>query len=689
MLQRVLHRALRFVLLAFVLAACKENSATPPPAGAAANTAADTTSPAPETTEPEVHPLPAFQSHTLSGEAFSSAALIGKRGVLFFFNPAAPEAEPAARALAAVSDLRGAHNFAIVGIATAAPADTARAFVERLKLAFPVLDDSSAALANRFGVRVPALIIATDAEGNIAFASPVVAEGPNPAQIIENIVRERLRLSKDAGELVPVLGTYPPAPDFSAQRLEENQPPLRSEELRGRPFVLIFFLHTCPHCHSALKTLKEELAKIPAEKRPELIGVSLSNHPFAVQSSLKDAGLDFFQVVLDPDSQLRDRFGVLGGVPDLLLIDAEGRITARSSGWRDDRDPPLLRMRLAKLAGTSVPMLLSADGYSGDEFCGVCHESALATWELTSHANAFHTLVKHGEDKNAECVSCHVVGFGEPGGYTLAGNTPYLEDVSCETCHGRGGPHLSPHFVSEGNYEQACLRCHDTKHSLGFEYARFLPRISHAANAHLVDLSLAEKRAFLQKRGQALPRAELPSAQAPFVGSQACQSCHPAEYAIWEKSAHAHAGTTLEAKGADGKADCLRCHTTGYGREGGFPKNAAVAAHADLARVGCESCHGPGGAHVPADAPKRGSILALGDKCDSCVVLELCGRCHDDANDPGFEFEIKEKIELQWHGPRKTKSEAPSSQQSALERAPDWALFGSLERLFQNADARG
>ena len=50
------------------------------------------------------------------------------------------------------------------------------------------------------------------------------------------------------------------------------------------------------------------------------------------------------------------------------------------------------------------------------------------------------------------------------------------------------------------------------------------------------------------------------------------------------------------------------------------------------------------------DAKRIGTIISLGDKCDSCVILQICGRCHDDANDPGFEFEVVEKIERQRHG---------------------------------------
>ena len=73
--------------------------------------------------------------------------------------------------------------------------------------------------------------------------------------------------------------------------------------------------------------------------------------------------------------------------------------------------------------------------------------------------------------------------------------------------------------------------------------------------------------------------------------------------------------------------------------------------------MGCESCHGPGGNHVAADARKPGTILALTDKCDSCVILQICGDCHDDANDPGFEFEVLDKIERIRHGYRDRPAE--------------------------------
>jgi hypothetical protein len=253
------------------------------------------------------------------------------------------------------------------------------------------------------------------------------------------------------------------------------------------------------------------------------------------------------------------------------------------------------------------------------------------------------------------------VGWDKVGGYTLNPPTPALENVGCESCHGRGGPHLSPGLVKDENYEAQCLQCHDAKHSLGFSYAGFLPEVSHRELAKIAALPNEEKRKILVERRA--PRENLLPTTASYVGSAACQSCHAAEHATWAKGAHARALESLAAKGKAESADCLRCHTTGFGRPGGFPADARPSAHPGLAHVGCESCHGPGGDHVKEGAERIGTIVSLGDKCDSCAVMQVCGACHDAANDPGFEFEHEKKIAAQKHGtiePAATRGKKPA-----------------------------
>jgi peroxiredoxin len=672
-----------------MLAACGEGgeqaaaAQTPPPA-AQSETRPPAAAPAPATeapTPPPRHepPLPSFEGTTLDGHAFAASDLLGKRAVVFFFNPEVPEAGPAADALAHVAPLRGSENFAIVGVALGSGGAAARKFAAAHGLDFPIVDDSSGEIAGRLGLRAPVALVGVDPDGYVIFAHGGVPPGsvPDPTAVEESQLRESLRLPAGAGQLEPTLGSRPNAPVFEAQRLWGGKP-FRLADLRGKPVILMFFLYTCPHCHHALEFLRDELPKLPAESRPQLIGVSVSGSPAAVKERLEADHLDFFPVLADDDFSLRTKYGVVGGVPDIFLIDAEGNIATRIQGWRDDRDPALTRMWLAKLAGQPVPMLLHATAYSGTEACIPCHENEHTTWLLTQHASAYDTLVRHAAAGKPECIGCHVVGYGKTGGYTISPPVPYLENVGCEACHGRGGPHLSPDFVKGKDYQPVCVTCHDAKHSLGFDYATFEPRISHTANADLAKLSLAEKQKILAERLK--PRPVLPT-NAAYVGSDACKPCHAQEFETWSKQPHAHALAALESKHATDDPKCLACHTTAMGKPGGFPLGGKPTEHADLARVGCESCHGPGANHVGPDAARIGTIVSLGDKCDSCVILQICGGCHDAANDPGFEFAVEKKIAGQKHGtiqPAALRQGAPSAALSL----PSTTWVGWLERGF-------
>jgi len=134
-----------------------------------------------------------------------------------------------------------------------------------------------------------------------------------------------------------------------------------------------------------------------------------------------------------------------------------------------------------------------------------------------------------------------------------------------------------------------------------------------------------------------------------YDGLKKCKGCHKSQYKSWQKTAHAKSlhsletGVKEEAKikvGLDpGKdytqdEDCVGCHVTGFGEEGGyevdFPSNYLV-------NVGCESCHGPGkryrGIHRKAakkfDKKKkptpRSELVAAGEEFE---FVERCNSCH-------------------------------------------------------------
>jgi len=616
----------------------------------------------------------------LEGKDFSLTDHIGKRVLIYFLDAGSTEAPAGAEAVSAIASLQQKNNFQIVGIATGDNPMLTSAFAGEHKLDFPIVMDSNKVYLQRFRLRESNTIIGMDPEGYFSFIHGVPHEGDNRAGILEGQLRSSLRLPDAPGSAAQDTGDYPDAPDFTATALVGDEE-FTLSDYRGKPVIVIFFLHTCPHCHKALAFFKQSLQKFPEESRPVLLGIEISGKRAGAQERLNQDGFDFFPALADPGRKISNAYHSIGSVPDIFLINAEGKIVEHSQGWRDLRDPPLFQIRLSLLAGVEPPILLNKQGYSGNEFCVDCHEKEARTWEFTKHAGAFDSLVKHGDDHDPECVSCHVVGNAEPGGFLLNTDTAFLEDVGCESCHGPGGGHIDENFVEDDEFEAICKTCHNEEHSLGFDYATFLPQISHEENSELLSLSAEERDKLLAERG--LERKSLLNSSAAFTGSESCKDCHEEEYATWSKGPHVQAVKSLIAKGKGEESDqeCLACHTTGFGKTGGFPQDASVADHPDLAKVGCESCHGPGGDHVAEEPEDVGPILSLGDKCDSCVILSICGSCHDDANDPAFEFQVQDKIDKIRHGTIEPKTGKPK-ESAAHQELSSSTVAALLEKGF-------
>lgn len=137
-----------------------------------------------------------------------------------------------------------------------------------------------------------------------------------------------------------------------------------------------------------------------------------------------------------------------------------------------------------------------------------------------------------------------------------------------------------------------------------------------------------------------------------FEGARVCVKCHDSQGAAWRKTAHAKAFESLlpktkaevkrKAKLDPDKdysqdAACLGCHTTGFGRPGGYALGMDPAAARQVAGVGCEACHGAGSrfrdAHGDADknrkksgdSTERKTLVAAGQNFD---YEQACNRCH-------------------------------------------------------------
>ncbi|GBD96242.1 MAG TPA: hypothetical protein ENG83_10355 [Nitrospirae bacterium] len=161
---------------------------------------------------------------------------------------------------------------------------------------------------------------------------------------------------------------------------------------------------------------------------------------------------------------------------------------------------------------------------------------------------------------------------------------------------------------------------------------------------------------------------------AKYVGAKKCKACHMKQYKSWKKTAMATSfenlkpGVKADAKKTVGldpekdyttDADCLKCHTTGYGK-GGF---VSMEKTPKLAGVQCEGCHGPGGEYKKimkknkkfklADAKAAGLIIPSEDE-KGCLVCHGGDSPFNAKVDAKYKFNFKEKLEkTHKHFPKK------------------------------------
>jgi hypothetical protein len=111
---------------------------------------------------------------------------------------------------------------------------------------------------------------------------------------------------------------------------------------------------------------------------------------------------------------------------------------------------------------------------------------------------------------------------------------------------------------------------------------------------------------------------------AKYVGVTKCRICHMDQYNTWNETKMAHAFDSLQGDETK-NADCLKCHVTGYGKEGGFKD---VASTPQMENIQCEACHGPGSLHVEAAGKNLGNEGAWEKHIDK-VPQESCVVCHN------------------------------------------------------------
>ncbi|MDJ0782756.1 MAG: cytochrome c family protein [Desulfosarcinaceae bacterium] len=116
-----------------------------------------------------------------------------------------------------------------------------------------------------------------------------------------------------------------------------------------------------------------------------------------------------------------------------------------------------------------------------------------------------------------------------------------------------------------------------------------------------------------------------------YVGSETCGGCHPDQFeAFTEHSKKANSFTSVKRMATkltpEELKGCYGCHTTGYGKTGGF-RSEQETPH--LKDTGCEVCHGPGSVHAESEDPSD---------LNAVIDVEDCMKCHNSERIGAFNF---------------------------------------------------
>ncbi|MBX3284447.1 MAG: TlpA family protein disulfide reductase [Actinobacteria bacterium] len=103
----------------------------------------------------------------------------------------------------------------------------------------------------------------------------------------------------------------------------------------GKPKLIVFAAHWCPHCQRELPIIADHLVRSPLPDDVELVAVSTSvaeergNYP--PSSWLQEINWKA-PVMVDSDASEAARAFALPGFPYFVAVDADGKVVARTSG---------------------------------------------------------------------------------------------------------------------------------------------------------------------------------------------------------------------------------------------------------------------------------------------------------------------------------------------------------------------
>jgi hypothetical protein len=136
-------------------------------------------------------------------------------------------------------------------------------------------------------------------------------------------------------------------------------------------------------------------------------------------------------------------------------------------------------------------------------------------------------------------------------------------------------------------------------------------------------------------------RGAIAASDATYVPGKKCKMCHIKVHKAQAETPHAKSLENLIDAGEETNPECLPCHTTGYGKPGGFVDAASTE---DLAGTTCQACHGPGSNHIEkGDKEQKRQTIERTPK-DACTKCHKTHEAHPDIGAKALPS-LKKKLE--------------------------------------------